>query len=159
MCDPITMTVVAVGSTLLGAYGQIQAGKQEQAWANYQAKQSEADANAERGAARVEAERIRKAGKRAQAEADAALAASGVDVSGEGTPVKINQEIKKNAEQDALLTIVGGNDRAKRLEADATASRIRGSQAASASRINAAGTLLGGAYDAASGWKKMKKVA
>jgi hypothetical protein len=159
MCDPVTLTVMAVGATLVGAYGQYQAGKQEEQWANYQAKQMDADANAEKGAARVEAERIRKAGQRAQAEATAGMAGAGVDVGGEGTAVKINEEIGAGAEEDALLTIAGGADRAKRLEAEAVATRIKGKQAAWAGKINATGTLLQGGYNAASGWRTMKKAA
>jgi hypothetical protein len=159
MCDPVTLTVVAIGATLVGAYGQYQAGKQQAEWANYQAKQTEADAQAEVGAARVEAERIRKAGKRALAEANAALAGSGVDVNGAGTPVVINQEIARGSEEDALLTIVGGKDRAARLMAEAAATRAQGQQAKTASLINATGTLLSGSYQAASGWRTMKKVA
>lgn len=155
MCDPVSLTVLTVGSTLVGAFGQMQAGKQEQQWANYQAAQAEADAKAEKGAATVEAERIRKAGKRAMAEADAALAGSGVAL-GEGTAVNINRDIAQGVEEDALLTIAGGQDRSLRLNAQATADRIRGSQAASAGKIGALSTLIGGTNRAASGWKLMQ---
>lgn len=156
MCNPaaflIVTTLVSAG---VSAYSQDQQGKQQESWANYQAAQGEADANAERGAAQVEAERIRKAGKRAQSEARAGLAASGVDLGSESA-VRIDQEIGRGAEEDALLTIAGGNDTSARLRAGAAADRIRGSQAAGAGRLGAASSLIAGASSAAGNWKTMK---
>lgn len=154
MCEPVTAALM-IGSTLLGAYGQIQAGKQEEAWANYQAKQAEADAAAERGAGMVEAERIRKLGRRQIAEATAQYAGSGIDV-GEGTPLVINRQIEADAESDAYLAIVGAQDRARRGEAEAQGLRIGGRQARAAANVSAATTLLSGGYTVAKGWKTKK---
>ena len=157
MCEAVTVAMT-VASTLLGAYSQVQQGKSQKEWANYQADQAEADARAERGAAEVQADKIRKMARRQQSEATAALAASGVDV-GEGTAVHINREIYEGAEEDALTTIFGGVDREKRGYAQASADRSRGSQAASAGYLGATNTLLGGAYRIGSGWKTSSSVA
>lgn len=156
MCDPVTVLVAAtVGSTLLGAYSQVQAGKQEEAWGNYQAAQAEADANAERGAGQVEAERIRKLGKRQRAEADAAFAGSGIAIN-EGSALDINRDITQGAEEDAYMAIVAGNDRGARLDADATGARIGAKNAKRAGYLGATATVLGGAAQVASGWKSSK---
>lgn len=156
MCDPVTVLVAAtVGSTLLGAYSQVQAGKQEEAWGKYQAAQAEADANAERGAGQVEAERIRKLGKRQRAEADAAFAGSGIAIN-EGSALDINRDISQGAEEDAYMAIVAGNDRGARLDADAVGARIGAKNAKRAGYLGATATVLGGAAQVASGWKSSK---
>jgi len=155
MCEPTTIATIAVSLLSAGAaaYTANQAGKQQEAWGNYQAAQTEADARAEKGAAQVEAERIRKLGKRQIAEAMASYAASGVDLS-EGTPLDINREIAADVEEDAALAIMGGNDRALRLNAQAQSDRIGAGNARSAGRYNAANSLLQGASGAMAGWKK-----
>ncbi len=157
MCDPVTLTVLTVGTTLLGAYSQVQAGKQDQAWANYQAAQGEADARAERSGAQVEAERIRKLGKKQVAEAEATFAGSGVDINS-GTSLDINRDITAGAEEDASLAILGGNDRAARMDQQAAADRMGGASARRAGNINAATTLLQGAASVSKGWKPSKSV-
>lgn len=136
----------------------MQAGKQQEAWGNYQAKQAEADANAERGAGQVEAERIRKLGKRQKAEADAGFAGSGIAIN-EGTPLDINRDITQGAEQDAFMAIVGGNDRGARLDADAMGARIGAKNAKRAGYLGAAATVLQGAATVASGWKSSKSAS
>ncbi len=78
--------------------------------ANYQAAQAEADAEASKAAAKVEADRIRKAGREQAAAANASLAASGVET-GEGTALRITSGITEDAEQDAFQTILTGNTR------------------------------------------------
>lgn len=157
MCDPVTLTVLTVGTTLLGAYSQVQQGKQDQAWSNYQAAQTDADARTERSAAQVEAERIRKLGKRQAAEAEATFAGSGVDINS-GSALDINRDITAGAEEDASLAILGGNDRAARLNQQATADRLGGASARRAGNINATTTLLQGAASVSKGWKPSKSV-
>src|SRR3546814_10627465 len=87
MCEPATLTMLYLAATAVGTgvtmYGQDTAANQEEANAKFAADQAEADARAEQGAAQVEAERIRRAGKAQRAKAVAAAAASGVDVRSE----------------------------------------------------------------------------
>ncbi|ENL2449233.1 hypothetical protein AB4X14_005018, partial [Salmonella enterica] len=77
------LEVAAIGASVLSAGGAVYSGQQQKKMSNYQAAQAEADAEAAQAAARVEADRIRKAGRAQAAQANAALAASGVDT-GEG---------------------------------------------------------------------------
>lgn len=154
MCEPTTIATITIALLSAGAaaYTANQSGKQQEAWGNYQAAQGEADARAEKGAGQVEAERIRKLGKRQIAEAMAAYAGSGIDIS-EGTPLDINRDIEAGVEEDAALAIMGGNDRALRLGAQAQGDRIGAGNARTAGRLNAANSLLQGASGAMGGWK------
>lgn len=150
MCEPTTLIMAA--GTVFSAYSAIQQGKQQEEWADYQARQAEADARAERSAAEVHAEKIRKMARIQASEANASLAGSGVEV-GEGTALNINKDIYTNAEEDAVMTIFGGIDRAARGNAEAAGYRTKGSQARSAGYTNAASTILGAAGSMSKGWK------
>jgi hypothetical protein len=130
-------------------YATDTASKQQEANLKFQSDQMAADAAAERGAAEVEAMRIRKAGKMQRAQATAAAAASGVDVNSP-TAVKIDQTISQNAEEDALLTILGGRDRSARMgqqsyldRQGASLARQEGRQRNTATLISTAGNLTG----------------
>lgn len=146
-------------STAATMYSTDTQANQAEANAKFQADQAAADAEAEKGAALVEAERIRKAAKAQRAQAVAAAAASGVDVESP-TAVKLDQEITSNAEEDALLTILNGSDKAARLNQQAYADRQAGSIAKSNARMQNTGTLLSavasaaGSYGSSGGWKK-----
>lgn len=153
MCEPTTIVMVvglAIGAVT--AYGQIQQGKAEEKYAQYEAAQAEADARAETGFAKIEAERIRKAGKKAVAEATAATAASGLDVSSAGA-MAINREIYRGAEEDAYFALIGGKDRSQRMMAQASLTRSKGKTAREAANINAFATVGKSAMSAYSGWK------
>jgi hypothetical protein len=149
MCNP--MAIMAVAS-VVSTGSAIRQGEQQREWNNYQAEQTAADGNAERSAAVVEAERIRKLARKQAAETTAALSASGVSV-GEGTALNINQELYADAEQDAITTIFSGKDRYARSISDASAYRTIGKQQASAAKINAGTTLLSAASNYGKGWK------
>lgn len=77
MCTGLEVAVI--GSSVLAAGGAVAGGIQQQKMANYQADQANADAETARASARVQADRIRKAGREQAAQANAALAASGVE--------------------------------------------------------------------------------
>src|SRR3546814_6722550 len=142
MCTGLEIAALALAAagTATTLYGTDTAANQEEANAKFAADQAEADARAEQGAAQVEAERIRREGKAQRAKAVAAAAASGVDVNSP-TALKIDQEITANAEEDAMLTILNGGDRARRLKQQGQADRIAGSNAAKAGRTHQASTL------------------
>lgn len=144
--------VAAVASAGVSAYSAIRQGEQQKEWGDYQAAQAQADANADRSAAEVHAEKIRKMARIQSGEATASLAGSGVDV-GEGTALNINKEIYANAEEDAVMTIFGGADRAARGNAEADGYRFKGKQAQQAGYLNATSTILGAAGGMAKGWK------
>jgi hypothetical protein len=155
MCDPITLTVATLAAGGISAFSAYQQGRTQQDFANYEAAQAEADARASKGEAKVEAERLRKAGKRATAEANASLAASGQDLASAGA-IGINREITRGAEEDAYFALLGGENRAARLNAGATMSRARGSAAAQAGRLGAFSELLSAGYTAGTGWRQMR---
>lgn len=149
-------TAVAYGvmaaSAAYGAYSTVQSGKQQQLNAEAQAEQAQLDANTEKSAAQVQAERIRKMARIQAGEANAALAASGVEV-GEGTALNINREIYENAEEDAALTVFGGANRALRLNTDAANYKTAGQMARSNANAQAGATLISAAANGYSGWK------
>ncbi|HID4133020.1 TPA: hypothetical protein ACXE8V_003395 [Pluralibacter gergoviae] len=153
MCTGIE--IAAIGASVLSAGGAVYSGQQQKKMANYQAAQAEADADASKAAAKVEADRIRKAGREQAAAANASLAASGVET-GEGTALRITSGITEDAEQDAYQTVLNGANSASRLQAQAQADRITGSNAATAGNISAGSSLLSAGGTAYDGWKKAK---
>lgn len=158
MCDPITAGILIVSALGTGAsmYATDTAAKQQEANLKFQAAQSEADAKAEAGAAQVEAERIRKQAKSKRSQAVAAAAASGIDVNSP-TALKIDKDITAANEEDALLTILQGSDRAKRLNQQAAADRLSASSTRLGAKLENTGTLLSGlssiATQGQSAWK------
>lgn len=146
----VAMYALAAAAAV-SAYSSYQQGENQKDWADYQARQAEADAKAEKSAAEVQAEKIRKMARIQAGEATASLAGSGVDV-GEGTALNINKEIYRNAEDDAVMTIFGGVDRAARGNAEAAGYRLKGSQAQQAGYLNATSSLLSAYGTAARGW-------
>lgn len=157
----IALLVGAAAGTATTLYAQDTANNQQEANAKFAAQQAEADAKAAQGEAQVEAERIRRAAKAQRAQAVAQAAAAGVDVSSP-TALKIDEEITKNSESDAYMTILNGADYAKRLNQQASADRISASSISAAGNAQAASTLLSGASTIGrygSGWKAAKQKA
>ncbi|WP_338576307.1 hypothetical protein V6L78_13175 [Pseudomonas canadensis] len=143
----------AVAGTAYSVYSSQQAGKQAQLTADAQAEQSQKDADAAASAATVQADRIRRLARNQSSEANAALAASGVET-GAGTAININEEIVGNAEEDAVLTIFNGQAQKARGSVDASNYRAGGAQARSNANAQSIGSVLNtGASLAMSGWK------
>ncbi|NUZ07657.1 hypothetical protein [Piscinibacter koreensis] len=149
-------TAALIAGGLISAGAAVYSGQQQEKMADRAADQAEADAEAARGAAMVEAAKIRKAAKEQRSAAVAALAASGVDVSA-GTAEQIQTDIDTRGEEDALTVILSGGNRGRYLEADARLSRMRGGQAATAGYINGGSSLLTSVSAAAKGWKSTGK--
>ncbi|MFY1029148.1 hypothetical protein [Pseudomonas asiatica] len=133
--------VALAASATYSAYSSIQQGKQAQLNADAQSDQAQIDADNAASAARVQAERIRKMGRSQAGEARAALAGSGVDV-GEGTALNINQEIYGNAEEDAVMTILNGENQRQRGYTDAANMSLYGKQQRAAANSQAVGSVL-----------------
>lgn len=145
-------TIAAV-SAGLSAVNQINQGRQAQKFHNFQAEQAQADAQAEREAGQVRADRIRRAARAQAGEATAALAASGVST-GAGTPVKIVQDIETRGESDALQELLTGDRRGRRLDQQADGERASGKNALRTAVWGAGGSLLSTAADLyGPGWK------
>ena len=136
----IYLAVAAVG-TGVAIYGAEQQAAQQNANMKHAADQAQADADAQRGAAQVEAQRIRNLGKVQQSSAIAAEAAGGISVDSD-TSVKIDQTIGYNASHDAFMEITAGENRAKRLESGAAADTIAGQSALQAGDYRATSQLI-----------------
>ncbi|MGE8691348.1 MAG: hypothetical protein ACN6PJ_29670 [Achromobacter sp.] len=132
------------GSSVLGAIGSIGQGGQQADLANAQARQLENQAAAERDSAVSAAERVRRAGRRQQAEAESSYAASGVSI-GTGTPVRVNDQIGSDAETDAYTAILDGERRGRTLDYEARAARQAAKNARSGGAGGALTSILGAA--------------
>ena len=142
----------AVAGTAYSVYSTQQSGKQAQLNAEAQSDQSKLDADTAASAAMVQADRIRRIARNQASEANASLAASGVEV-GAGTAININEEIIGNAEEDAALTIFNGQNQKSRGYVDSGNYKLAGSQARTAANSQSIGTVLSSGAQIASGWK------
>ena len=139
-------------ATVYSVYSTQQSGKQAQLNANAQADQAQADADTAASAAVVQADRIRRLARNQASEANAALAASGVET-GAGTAININEEIIGNAEEDAALTIFNGQNQKARGYADASNYSLAGTQARGAANSQSISTVLSAGAQAGMSWK------
>lgn len=142
----------AAAATMYSVYSTQQSGKQAQLNANAQSDQAQADADTAASAAVVQADRIRRLARNQASEANAALAASGVET-GAGTAININEQIIGNAEEDAALTIFNGKNQKARGYADASNYTLAGNQARSNANAESVGTVLSSGAKIAGGWK------
>ena len=119
-----------------------------------QGKISAADAGYAQDAAQAQADQIREAAKRQRAAARASLAASGVSVD-EGTALKIDQQIARGGEYDALQAILSGDRGASSATAEAVAYGKYAKASKQAGVASAANTVLsaGASMGSASGWR------
>lgn len=142
-----------IGAGALGAADKITQGGQAKDFADYQAAQLNADAQAEREMGIVRAGQVRKTAARTRSEARAAYAGSGVDVS-VGSALRTDQQIGQDAEMDALNEILYGSRKGERLDQEAALKRIAGSNAKAEGFMGAAGSILSaGASLTKPGWK------
>jgi hypothetical protein len=139
-----TAAVISAGSAIYSG------NKQKQA-ADANAEMSRRAGNQEADAAVAQAEKIRKAGRAATGRANAAMAASGVSI-GEGTPIRIGEEIYKDSEDDAFSTLLTGTRRKQSSYDQAGIMESEGRAARTAGYLNATSSLLstGAKYG---GWK------
>ena len=139
-------------ATVYSVYTTQQSGKQQQLNANAQADQAQSDADAAASAAVVQADRIRRLARNQASEANAALAASGVET-GAGTAININEQIIGNAEEDAALTIFNGKNQRARGYVDASNYTLAGQQARGNANAQSIGTVLSAGAQAGMAWK------
>ena len=147
----------------LTAFSQIQAGKQAEKTAKFNAELYEMDAiNAEnqtlevQNAANLEKNRIVDQVKEIQGSVKVGFAGGGVDIS-QGTPMTVLEENYQNAQLDLSITQYNANIEKTNLRNQAGRSRFQGAAsiqqgkyAKYASRLGAATTLLKSAEQAAS---------
>lgn len=151
MCNP--MAIVMVASMAVSAYATYDSGQTQKQFANQEAKQASADAQAEKGDAQVEANRIMRMKQAALADANVALAGSGQDLSSAGA-MGINREVARGANEDAYFALIGGRDRAARVNLQGKYTKARGQEQARGATFSAFGQM---AQAASTGWTTYKK--
>lgn len=142
-----TMLAITTAVSMAGTLAQGVAAKRA---GDDQARIEENQAAQQMDQAGQEAERIRKAGKRTQGAARAALAASGIRVD-EGTALTIDDEIGYESELDAQMTLLTGKRGARASQFSAAQARARGSNAMTSSVLGAVSTGLQGWKGVSSG--------
>ncbi|AQG98589.1 hypothetical protein A9R05_06885 [Burkholderia sp. KK1] len=153
MCDPTTAGLM-IGSTAMSATGSVMQGNATRNASYAQAAQEESQANSVQAQGYQQAKRIRAQGASNVGQANAALAASGVDVS-QGTANDVRTKIAQNSEQDALNTILSADTKATSLRTQAGLDRASGDDAARAGRLGALSSALraGSSLTMKYGWK------
>jgi len=149
-------TAAAVAGTAVSVYGAMEQKDQAKEAANAQQQTAAADAAYAASEAQVQARTIRKAADKQRAEARASLAGSGVVV-GQGTAEQIDTTISANAEEDALMAIYDGSNRARAITQSGNLAASRSRNAASAAGIGAFGSALQGGSMLAKGWNTSAK--
>lgn len=120
--------------------GTIQQGKAAEAAGKFNAEVARQQAEQERLIAERDAQRFRQEQSRLLARSRALRAGQGV--TGEGTPLLVDEATAGEIELGALTIQRGGQARATRLEQQARLDEFKGKSERSASRIRAGSTLL-----------------
>jgi hypothetical protein len=149
------LALVAQGAgAVVNAQGQKEQANAQAEQLTMQANQDDQTAAMTQSAGYQAARRIRTQGTSNIGQANAAMAASGVDVS-QGTAVDIREKITQNAESDALNTILNSDSRATNQRLQAFYERQGAADAVKAGQMGLARSALGalGGASNASGWK------
>lgn len=141
----------SVVGTAVSVYSQMEQADQAEKVAAQQQNQAREDAQFAASEAQVQAKAIRKAADKQRAEARGALAASGVVV-GVGTAEQIDEEIQAGGEEDALMAIYDGSNRARAIGQQGEIASSRSRNSATAARYGAASSALQGGSTLARGW-------
>lgn len=149
-----------VGGTVMSAYQQYQAGKEQRALHQQRAGVALEEAEAVTKATRHEARAKTKEGKRFEARQKALFAKSGVKIA--GTSLLVMKETASEFKRDAAFIMEGGLTEARRLRTGAGMERQMGRSAYRAGMWGAGSTLLTGAgtigmYGYERGWLGKKK--
>lgn len=133
--------VLLLAGAGLAAGASVMQGYQQNQIAKANARLAEQDAVAERSAAAVRADQIRKAAERQRGKTVGAVAASGVRI-GEGSAADAESYVTQTGEYDALSEIISGNYRGRRLENEAAISRQVGRNAVTSGWLDAGASVL-----------------
>jgi hypothetical protein len=138
MCDPVSITVAAVGAGT--ALFQGQAAKNA---ADAQADQLNRQAAAQRDQAQAAAEQTQRETGRTRSAARAALAGSGVNV-GDGTAIVIDRDIQQRGNLDAYNAILSGERAGRNSEFQSSMATSAGKNAQTASFLQAGASVAQG---------------
>lgn len=148
------LTYAAVASTVVAAGSAIYTGVQAQNAADTNAELARRQGVQDADAAIAQADKIRKAARAQAGAANAALAGSGVSV-GDGTAVRINEQIYQDSEQDAYNTLLTGSRAQRTANNQANVLTEQGNSAMVSGALNAGSSLLAGGATYAK-WKTTK---
>ncbi len=136
---------IGLGGTALSAIGQIQSGKEQSKWNQYNAAVARRDAEASQRTANYNAIQKRKEGEGLLAKQRALYAGAGVEMS--GSPLEVMAGTIVENEMDALMIEWEGKERSNRYREEATLSTLQGKSAKRAGYWGAGSSLLTGAYN------------
>lgn len=156
MCgfDPVTIGMGLVGGTsILSASNASSQGAAQASAYDAAATQDEQRATILQQQGYQTARRIRSQGQSNLGAANAALAASGVDVS-QGTAADVRTKVAQNTEQDALNAILSADNQALDIQGSARQKRSAADTARSSGSTSALGAIVGGAGKILTGWSK-----
>ena len=145
-------TIAMVAASVVSAGASIVAGQQAKKTGEANAELQRREGESQKDAAVAQAEKIRKAQRQAIGAANAANAASGVAI-GEGSALRINEEIYQDSESDAYNTLLTGTRRARSSDEQGSIMRSQGKNAQTAGYLNAGASLLSSGAGMAKGWK------
>jgi len=140
---PAAFWIATAAATAISAYGSIQQGNAQKKMAEANAQAAEADAMAARNSAAFEETRLREAGTALLSKQRAGYAAAGVQPT--GSPLLVEANTAGLNELDALATRYSGSVAEARARSQAALDRMQGSLLQTASRYQAATSLLSGA--------------
>ena len=145
--------IASVAASLAGAgisaYGQYQAGKAQKQMAEYNARVNENSAKAEFDASRENSKRQREMNQRHLSSLRARMARGGTEISS-GSSLDVLGTAASELELQTLDLFRESEAKQVAYRNQATLARYEGKQAASAAKIGAIGTLIGGVGSAAS---------
>jgi len=135
---------LAAAGTGLEAFGQYQAGRQQQAMADYNARLLDQRAAATEQAMRIETEMGHEQARRMKAQQRAAYSASGAEITS-GTPLLVMAEQSAIMERDILQQRRNRMIEAQQLRSEAAMTQYGGQMQKRAGTLGAFSTILGGA--------------
>ena len=141
MCDPVTMTTLAVVAGATQAYSQVQAGRTAEATGNYNAREMENQATSIRNKGTEEENIKRRETAEFLSKQRAMLGASGIDI-GSGSAADLQQDTELLGEVDALRIRRNFTDQAETVERQSELTRSEGRSAKRAANLSALGTVL-----------------
>lgn len=129
-----------IGGGILGAAGSIQKGQAAKQAADYNVAVDNQRAVEEQDQAQAQTQDYIRKGSDTEASAVALQGATGV--TGEGSPLMVDENTVRQVALGAARTLQGGQLRANRLKDDATLQQMKGDNAVTSSYLDAGSSLL-----------------
>jgi len=139
--DPAT-AVAAIASAVVGAVDGARKGAADRNSAEFQARLLEQDAERQKQAGVADATALRRRGSQLSARQRAALAGSGLALS--GTPLLVQSDIAADTERQVSRALAGADTTAARKRQEAALQRLRGANRRDTSFFRAGKSLLSG---------------